>query len=252
MKQNKLTIRAPRISLKQELKEKQPVVSEFSQLPPEHEFPTSNSTMSAGDFFSSLFSRNFLVTAGVFFALVLLVFAADSLKSLWKSRGRPHHLTAEAFELPPGIENPRVPVSGNPSVYNARAEACYIEGNKLLAAGSVHRAENMFRQAAEFNPDDQKYWDAWQALRREADFATLHRQMEALLEADRETEAWEAYIEGVTRDRRFFNRFTPDFAEKLIEAGFLASAASILMTYNELFPAHPKARQLLEKIRKTP
>lgn len=252
MRQDKPTIRAPRIALQQELKVKQretvqPAVASFECI-----LPADSSTISAGNFLSSLFSRHFLVTIAALVTVAVIVYAIDSYNHWSKTRGRPHHSTAVAFELPPEIENPRVPVSGNPPAYNVMAEACYIEGNKLLASGFTHRAEKMFRQAADHSPDNQKYWDAWQALRREADFDTFRRQMEALLEADRDNEAWEAYVNGVKRDRRFFHRYTPDFAERLVKAGHLASAASILMTFNELYPVNAKAKPLLEKIRSMP
>ncbi|HAE41193.1 MAG TPA: hypothetical protein DCG57_21555 [Candidatus Riflebacteria bacterium] len=252
MRPDKPAIRAPKIALKQELQENQretgqPAVASFERIP-----PSESTAMGAGDFLRGLFSRHFLVTIAALAILAGIVYAVDSFNHWSKTRGRPHHSTAVAFELPPEIENPRVTVSGNPTAYNVMAEACYIEGNKLLAAGFNHRAEKMFRQAAEHSPDNQKYWDAWQALRREADFDTFRRQMNALLEADRDNEAWEAYVNGVRRDRRFFNRFTPDFAERLVKAGHLASAASILMTYNELFPVNAKTKPLLEKIRSMP
>ncbi|MBU1108235.1 MAG: hypothetical protein KKB51_16300 [Candidatus Riflebacteria bacterium] len=253
MGSDKPAIRAPKIASQQELKESQRQTTvQLAQKSSERILPPGSSTIRAGDSFASLFSRSFLVTVGAIALLTAIVFAVNSFPGWWKARSRPHHSTAVAFELPPEIESPRVPVSGKPPVYNVKAEACYIEGNKLMAAGFMYRAENMFHQAAEHNPDDQKYWNAWQALRREADFTVLRRQMEALLEANREDEAWEAYVNGVKRDRRFFNSFTPDFAEKLVKKGLLASATSILITYNELFPVNPKARQLIEKIRSTP
>lgn len=252
MRQDKPTIRAPRIALQQELKVRQQEAVHPAVASSERILPADSSTISAGDFLGSLFSRQFIVTIAALVILAAFVSAVDAMQSWSKNHGRPHHSIAVPFELPPKIENPRVPVSGNPAAYNVMAEACYIEGNKLMAAGFPHRAEKMFRQAAEHSPDNQKYWDAWQALRREADFDAYRYQMYALLEADRDDEAWEAYVNGVRRDHSFFNRFTPDFAERLVKAGHLASAASILMTYNELYPVNAKAKPLLEKIRSMP
>lgn len=254
MRPDKPKIRAPKISLQQEIKEKQQeapdVIAPVRSA--ERIRPEGSTSIGVGDAVSSLFSQQFLVTLAILAAIVVVVLIGNALPDWLEARKRPHHSTAVAFELPPEIEDQRVPVSGNPTPYNVQAEACYIEGNKLLAAGFKHRAEKMFRQAAEHSPDNQKYWDAWQALRRESDFETFKRQMEALLAAGRADEAWEAYVNGVKRDRRFFNHYTPDFAERLMKAGYLASAASILMTYNELFPVNSKARPLLEQIRKIP
>lgn len=252
MRPAKPAIRAPKISLQQEIREKQNngfVSTKQGVVKPVSE---EEATISFGNLISSLFSRQFVVTVAIIAVIFTLVVLVNYLPGWLAASSRPHHTTALPFELPPEIENQHVPVSGNPSPYNAQAEAGYIEGNKLLAAGFKHRAEKMFRQAAEYSPDNQKYWDAWQALRREADFESFRLQMQALLDAGRADEAWEAYVNGVKRDRRFFHRYTPDFAERLVKEGYLASAASILMTFNELHPVNAKAKPLLEKIRNTP
>ena len=258
MRPDKPKIRAPKIALQQEIKEKQQVA--FADGSPEAVIikpatrirPEGSTSMGVGDIVTSLFSQQFLVTLAILAAIVVVILLVNYLPGWLEARNRPHHSTAVPFELPPEIENTRVPVSGNPTPYNVQAEACYIEGNKLLAAGFKHRAEKMFRQAAEHSPDNQKYWNAWQALRREGDFDIFKKQMEALLDAGRADEAWEAYVNGVKRDRRFFHRYTPDFAEQLVQAGHLASAASILMTFNELYPVNAKTKPLLAKIRNTP
>lgn len=252
MRPAKPAIRAPKIALQQEVREKQNngfVSTKQTITPPVYD---EEAVISFGNLISSLFSRQFVITVAIIAAIATLVAVVNYLPGWLEARSRPHHSTAVPFELPPEIESQRVPVSGNPSPYNAQAEACYIEGNKLMAAGFKHRAEKMFRQASEYSPDNQKYWDAWQALRREADFESFRLQMQALLDADRADEAWEAYVNGVKRDRRFFHLYTPEFAERLAQAGHLASAASILMTFNELHPGNAKAKPLLEKIRKTP
>jgi len=254
MRPDKPKIRAPKIALQQEIKEKQQEVPAVAMpvRPAERIRPEDSTSMGVGAMVSSLFSHQFLVTLAILAAIVAVVLLVNYLPGWLETRSRPHHSTAVPFELPPEIENQRVPVSGNPTSYNVQAEACYIEGNKLLAAGFKHRAEKLFRQAAEHSPDNQKYWDAWQALRREGDFDVFKKQMEALLDAGRADEAWEAYVNGVKRDRRFFHRYTPDFAERLVKAGHLASAASILMTFNELHPVNAKSKPLLEQIRNTP
>jgi hypothetical protein len=260
MRPDKPKIRAPKIALHQELKGKQQEISDSGSSevtadvikPAARIKPESSTSMSIGNMLTSLFSSQFLVTLAILAAIVVSVLLVNSLLGWLEASSRPHHSTAVPFELPPEIESQRVPVSGNPSPYNAQAEACYIEGNKLMAAGFKHRAEKMFRQASEYSPDNQKYWDVWQALRREADFESFRLQMQALLDADRADEAWEAYVNGVKRDRRFFHLYTPEFAERLAQAGHLASAASILMTFNELHPVNAKAKPLLEKIRNTP
>ncbi|PKL47271.1 MAG: hypothetical protein CVV42_13565 [Candidatus Riflebacteria bacterium HGW-Riflebacteria-2] len=254
MRPDKPKIRAPKIALQQEIREKQQDAPDavMPVRPADRIKPEGSTRIGVGDIATSLFSQQFLVTLAILAAIVAIVLLVNYLPGWLEARNRPHHSTAVPFELPPEIENQRVPVSGNPPPYNVAAEACYIEGNKLMAAGFTHRAEKMFRQATEHSPDNQKYWDAWQALRREGDFVALKRQMEALLEAGRANEAWEAYVNGVKRDRRFFHRYTPDFAERLVQVGHLASAASILMTFNELHPVNANAKPLLEKIRSIP
>ena len=260
MRPDKPKIRAPKIALQQEIKEKQEEIKEKQQevpavampvRPAERIRPEDSTSMGVGDMVSSLFSHQFLVTLAILAAIVAVVLLVNYLPGWLETRSRPHHSTAVPFELPPEIENQRVPVR-EAAPFNPTAEAYYIEGNKMMVAGSAHRAEHLFRQAAEANPDEQKYWNAWQAVRREADFDVFKRQMEALLGAGRADEAWEAYVNGVKRDRRFFHRYTPDFAERLVKEGYLASAASILMTFNELHPVNAKAKPLLEKIRNTP
>lgn len=252
MRQSKSLIRAPKIALQQELKEKQ----KSREVTTDHIFTSKISdeeaVISFGNLIESLFSRQFIVTMAIIVIIVIFAAIGNALPGWLKMRNLPHHSTALPFEMPPEIESLKVPVSEGPAVYDAQAEAFYIEGNKLMAAGLNHRAEKLFRQAAEQNPGEQRYWNAWQAVRREADFTVYQRQIEAWLEAERADEAWQAYLDGVQRDRRFFNQYTPDFAEKLVDAGYLASATSILLTYHELFPVHHKAKSLLEKIRSIP